>query len=160
MITSPPTGTQPDFLDRLIETEGASPSSLIPILHAAQQHYGHLAPELQDRIAKRLQLPSTTVHGVVTFYSFFKTTPSGRHMANVCLGTACYVKGSDRLLSDLEEALGIKVGETTADGRLTLGSCRCIGLCDRAPAMIVDEDQVHGPVETKQAAIELLEGLE
>lgn len=159
MTSSTLQGTQPDELDRLIDAEGAHPSSLIPILHAAQEHFGHLSPAVQDRIADRLAMPSTLVHGVVTFYSFFKTEPSGRHTANVCLGTACYVKGSDRLLKDLEEHLGIKVGETTPDGRLTLGSCRCIGLCDKAPAMIVDEEQVHGPVETRTAASELLEGL-
>lgn len=160
MTASTLQGTQPDYLDRLIDAEGANPSSLIPILHSAQQHYGHLSPQVQDRIAMRLDLPSTVVHGVVTFYSFFKTEPSGRHKANVCLGTACYVKGSDRLLRDLEEHLGIKVGKTTSDGRLTLGSCRCIGLCDKAPAMIVDEEHVYGPVETRKAATEMLEGLD
>lgn len=160
MTTSSHAGAQPDYLDRILETEGAEPASLIPILHAAQAHDGHLSPEVQDRIARRLGLPSTVVHGVVTFYSFFKTEPTGRHEANVCLGTACYVKGSDRLLRDLEEHLGIKVGETTPDGRLTLGSCRCLGLCDKAPAMIVDEAHVHGPLETRQQAVELLGGLE
>ncbi|HEY9857458.1 MAG TPA: NAD(P)H-dependent oxidoreductase subunit E [Stenomitos sp.] len=160
MPISAPPDTQPDFLDRLFEAHGTSRSSLIPLLHAAQHHYGHLSPQIQDRIARHLDVPSSTVYGVVTFYSFFKTEPSGRHTANVCLGTACYVKGSDRLLKDLEEQLGIKVGETTADGRLTLGTCRCIGLCDQAPAMIVDEEHVHGPLETKTAAIDLLEGLD
>lgn len=160
MINSPVPGTDLDYLDQIIDREGPRPTSLIPILHAAQQHYGYLSAEVQDRIASRLEMPPSVVYGVVTFYSFFKTEPSGRHKANVCLGTACYVKGSDRLLKDLEEHLGIKLGETTADGRLTLGSCRCLGLCDKAPAMIVDEEHVHGPVETKQAAIDLLEGLE
>lgn len=159
-MTSTLQGSPLEYLERLIEAEGAQPSALIPILHAAQQHYGHLSPQVQDRIAYRLHLPNSVVHGVVTFYSFFKIEPSGRHKANVCLGTACYVKGSDRLLKDIEEHLGIKVGETTADGRLTLGSCRCIGLCDRAPAMIVDEEHVHGPVETRHAATTILEGLD
>lgn len=146
-------------LDRIIDKEGAQSSALIPILHATQQAFGYLAPAAQDHIAARLRLPATAVHGVVTFYSFFKTRPSGRHKANVCLGTACYVRGSARIISDLEEHLGIRAGETTKDGQVTLGACRCIGLCDKAPAIIVDDDEVHGPIDTKEAK-EILERMD
>lgn len=162
-----PPGVRPDaswlttraLLDSLVEAQGGERTALIPILHAAQQRLGHLAPEVQDYLATRLGVPSTTVHGVVTFYSFFKTQASGRHQANVCLGTACYVKGSARVLSELEQALGVKVGQTTPDGKVTLGACRCVGLCDRAPAVILDEDRVLGPVDSKQA-LAMLEGMD
>lgn len=146
-------------LDKIIDSEDAQASALIPILHAAQQTLGYLSPATQDHIAARLDVPATSVHGVVTFYSFFKTKPSGKHKANVCLGTACYVRGSARVLKDLEEHYGIRAGETTDDGQVTLGACRCLGLCDKAPAIIVDDDEVHGPIDTKEA-LEILERLD
>lgn len=153
------TAEQRRLLDKIIDGEGGLASALIPILHTAQQAFGYLSPATQEHVAARLSLSATAVHGVVTFYSFFKTRPSGRHKANVCLGTACYVRGSARVLKDLEEHLGVGNGETTADGRLTLGACRCVGLCDKAPAIIVDDDTVHGPIDTKEA-IDVLERLD
>ncbi len=147
------------LLDRIIDGEGACASALIPILHSAQQSLGYLSPATQDYIAARLGIPATSVHGVVTFYSFFKTKPTGKHKANVCLGTACYVRGSARVLEDLEEHLGVRAGHTTQDGRVTLGACRCLGLCDKAPAIIVDDDEVYGPIDTKEA-LEILERLD
>ena len=146
------------LIDRIIGREGADVDSLIPVLHAAQEEIGYLPAEVQDYVAARLNLPASHVHGVVTFYSFFKTTPSGKHQANVCLGTACYVRGSARLLKDLEGRLEVSQGETTADGRLTLGACRCLGMCDKAPAMIVD-GEVHGPLDTNEA-VRILEELD
>lgn len=146
------------LVDCIIEREGADLDSLIPVLHSAQEEIGYLPAEVQDYVAARLNVPASHVHGVVTFYSFFKTAPSGRHQANVCLGTACYVRGSARLLKDLENRLDVSQGETTRDGRITLGACRCLGMCDKAPAIIVDGD-VHGPLDTAEA-LRILEELD
>jgi len=113
--------------------------SLIQVLHLAQGIYGHLPLELQKFIAKGLGLPLAEVAGVVSFYSFFSTTPRGEHTIRVCLGTACYVRGGKRVVETLREKLGIELNETTADGRFTLEVARCIGACGLAPAMMIDD---------------------
>lgn len=112
--------------------------SLIQILHLAQEIYGCLPPEVQEFIAVSLDKPLSEVSGVVTFYSFFSTKPRGRHTIRVCLGTACYVRGSKKIIEHLNDLLGIQVGETTSDGKFTLEVARCIGACGLAPAMMID----------------------
>jgi len=112
--------------------------SLIQILHLAQQIYGYLPLELQEFIAKNLDLPLSEVTGVVSFYSFFTTTPHGKHTIRVCLGTACYVRGGKRVVEHLQQKLGVDIGKTTEDGCFTLEIARCIGACGLAPTMMID----------------------
>ena len=113
--------------------------SLIQVLHLAQEIYGYLPLELQEFIAKNMDMPLSEVSGVVSFYSFFSTVPRGKHTIRVCLGTACYVRGGKRVVEHLQQKLGIDLGETTADGRFTLEVARCIGACGLAPAMMIDD---------------------
>jgi len=116
----------------------AKPSNLIMILHAAQGIYGYLPYSVQKFIADRMNLSVPEVSGVVSFYSFFSTTPKGKHTILVCMGTACYVRGSKNLLEGLQKQLKVDVNGTTEDEKFTLNVARCIGACGLAPAMMVD----------------------
>ena len=113
--------------------------SLIQVLHLAQEIYGHLPLELQEFISSRMGIPLSEISGVVSFYSFFSTTPRGEHTIRVCLGTACYVRGGKKIVEHLQERLGIDIGGTTADGKFTFEVARCIGACGLAPAMMIDD---------------------
>ena len=124
-----------NVIDLYKEKEG----SLIQVLHLAQGIYGFLPLELQEFIAEKMDMPLSEVSGVVSFYSFFSTTPRGKHTIRVCLGTACYVRGGKRVLEHLQQKLGVELGKTTEDGRFTLEVARCIGSCGLAPAMMIDE---------------------
>ncbi|HNR66315.1 MAG TPA: NADH-quinone oxidoreductase subunit NuoE [Atribacterota bacterium] len=116
---------------------------LIPVLYKAQSLFGYLPKEVQKFIADEMNISVSEVFGVVTFYSYFKTQPVGRHTITVCMGTACYVRGAKKILEALEDKLGIKIGETTEDLRFTLGEQRCFGSCGMAPVIMIDQD-VHG----------------
>ncbi len=131
-------------LDRIIEREKGKKGSLISILHQAQGLYGYLPKELQDYIAEKLNISPTVIYGVVSFYTLFTTKPRGRHRIEVCLGTACYVRGAPRILRKLKRELGIDVNETTPDMRYTLETCRCVGNCSKAPVMMIVDEKVHG----------------
>ncbi|NLA73775.1 MAG: NAD(P)H-dependent oxidoreductase subunit E [Clostridiales bacterium] len=113
---------------------------LIQILHMAQELYGCLPMDLQQFIAKKLDMPVSEIAGVVTFYSFFSMTPRGKHTIRVCLGTACYVRGGKKLVDYLLKKLEIDVGGTTEDGLFTFEIARCIGACGLAPAIMIDDD--------------------
>jgi NADH:ubiquinone oxidoreductase subunit E len=143
--------THLEELDRLIATEKTKGGALIPVLHQAQELYGYLPEELLDYIADALEIPQSTVYGVVTFYAFFTTKPRGRHRIGLCLGTACYVRGNTKNLERLSEELGIAAGESTPDLRFSLEVCRCIGLCSKAPAMMIDKC-VHSKVHPDEVA--------
>lgn len=117
--------------------------ALMPILQKAQGIYGYLPIEVQQIIAKELKVPLEEVYGVATFYSQFSLNPKGEFKVSVCLGTACYVKGSGDVYAELEKELGITGGECTADGKFSLDACRCIGACGLAPVMTVNDD-VYG----------------
>jgi len=121
------------------------PGSLIQVLHLAQELYGFLPLDLQKIIAARMQVPLSAVSGVVTFYSFFSTTPKGKHIIRVCLGTACYVRGGKKLVDSLIKTLGVDIGGTTEDRLFTLEIARCIGACGLAPAMMIN-DKVYKQV--------------
>lgn len=114
--------------------------SLIQVLHIAQELYGHLPLEVQQIVAEELEIPTSTVSGVVSFYSYFSTQPRGKHVIRVCLGTACYVRGGKRIVEELNKLLNINVGDTTKDGLFTLNVARCIGACGLAPAMTIDDE--------------------
>mgnify|MGYP000922218555 FL=1 len=115
------------------------PGPLMPTLHDAQHIFGYIPITVQKIIAKELNESVAKINGVVTFYSNFSVTPKGRISVGVCLGTACYVRGSQTIMDTLEEDLGIKSGETTKDGEVTLCATRCIGACGLAPVFSVDE---------------------
>ena len=119
------------------------PGALLPVLHEAQEIYGYLPIEVQQMVADGLGISLSEVYGVATFYSRFSLTPKGKHKISVCLGTACYVKGADKVLAEVEKKLGIKSGECTPDGLFSIDSCRCVGACGLAPVMMIDEE-VYG----------------
>lgn len=136
-------------LKDFIETEKSQPGALMPVLQKAQEIYGYLPIEVQSMVAEGLDISLSEVYGVATFYSQFSLNPKGEHRISVCLGTACYVKGADKLLEGLEKRLGIKCGECTKDGVFSIDSCRCVGACGLAPVMMVDED-VYGRMTVDQ----------
>ena len=119
------------------------PGSLITILQKAQEIYGYLPIEVQTIIAEEMDISLEKVYGVVTFYAQFSINPKGKYKISVCLGTACYVKGSGDIYNKLQEKLGIAGGEITPDGKFSLDACRCIGACGLAPVLTVNED-VYG----------------
>ena len=126
-------------------------SHLIPVLHKVQDHFGYLAPEYMDAVSVLMQIPAAKVTGVASFYHFFTFTPRGEHHISLCMGTACFVKGADRVLGKLKELLGIDIGQTTGDGRFSIGVARCVGACALAPVMLVDET-VYAEVKPAQVA--------
>lgn len=127
-------------LDRFIDEHLEMQGNLIPILQHAQNIYGYLPEQTLKHIAVRLSLSYSQVAGVVTFYSFFSTVPRGRHVVRVCLGTACYVRGGNEVLSAFKSELGIEVGETTEDRLFSLEVGRCFGACGLAPVVMVDDE--------------------
>lgn len=121
------------------DTKGA----LIPVLHEAQEVYGYLPLSVQKKVSEALNVPLAEIYGVVTFYTQFSLQPKGKYKIQLCLGTACYVKGANLVLEKLQEKLGIGVGECTEDGKFSLDACRCIGACGLAPVMMINDD-VYG----------------
>ena len=132
-------------LDEFIISLNNNPSELIAILHRAQSIFGYLPMKVQSFIADRLGINVSKVYGVVTFYSFFTMVPKGEYVINICLGTACFVRGADKILERVEEILKIKNGETTPDGKFTLTTLRCVGACGLAPVMQIN-DKTFGNV--------------
>ena len=133
-------------LDRVIEENRDQKGAMLAILQKAQDIYGYLPEEVQRHIALALDVPFAEVYGVCTFYAQFQLNPKGEHPIAVCLGTACYVKGSGKVMEKLEQELGIKAGGITEDLRFSLDATRCIGACGLAPVMTVGED-VYGRLE-------------
>lgn len=121
------------------------PGELIHILHKAQEMLGFLPAEVQKIIARQLNIPVSKVYGVVTFYTFFTMTPKGEYPISVCMGTACYVRGAEKVLDEFKRLLKINVGETSPDGRFSLSSLRCVGACGLAPVVLIGE-KVYGRV--------------
>ncbi len=130
-------------LDTVLQEYRDKPGALIPVLQIAQGIFGYLPEVALKRIALGLDKSYSEVAGVVSFYSFFSTTPRGKHLVRVCLGTACYVRGGKRVLDTLKSKLGIDVGETTPDRTFTLEVARCFGACGLAPAIMIDDDVHH-----------------
>lgn len=130
-------------LDEIIEKHKGMEGALIPVLHEAQELFGYLPYEVQSRIAEGLEIPLSKVYGVVTFYTQFSLQQKGRYRINVCMGTACYVKGAADILQRFQEKLSITVGECTPDGKFSLDSCRCVGACGLAPVVTIN-DEVYG----------------
>lgn len=147
-ITFEGTPEQAAALKSCIDKHRGEAGALMPVLHEAQTIYGYLPVEVQTVIAEGLNVSLAEVYGVATFYSQFSLTPKGKHNVSICLGTACYVKGSDKLLEAVEQQLGIRCGECTPDRKFSIESCRCVGACGLAPVMIVD-GEVYGKLVAK-----------
>ncbi len=139
------------FIDA-VRRESQPESQLIAILHRVQGQYGWLNAAHLDAVAQLLQVPSATVSGVASFYHFFRTQPRGKFIINVCLGTACYVKGADRVAQRVISELGITWGETSKDGIFSLEAARCVGCCGLAPVVVID-GEVHGEVNADQVPV-------
>lgn len=137
------TPEQEEKLREVISQHKDDPGALMPVLQGAQEIYGYLPIEVQQMIADAMEIPLEKVYGVVTFYAQFSINPKGKYRISVCLGTACYVKGSGDLYEKLQEKLGIAGGEITPDGKFSLDACRCIGACGLAPVLTINED-VYG----------------
>ncbi|MDR0498633.1 MAG: NADH-quinone oxidoreductase subunit NuoE [Holophagales bacterium] len=133
-----------DYIDG-IKGQERSESQLISILHKIQAHSGYLSKEQLNAVSQLARVPLTKVTGVATFYHYFRLTPRGKHIINVCMGTACYVKGAEKISQELMNELGIQFGETTKDGLFSLEAARCLGTCGLAPVIMLDE-QVYGPI--------------
>ncbi|MFL0248168.1 NADH-quinone oxidoreductase subunit NuoE [Candidatus Clostridium stratigraminis] len=131
-----------EFIKSLSNKKGA----VIEVLHKAQHIFGYLPEEVQIFVAEKLNIPASQVFGVVSFYSYFTTEPRGKFVVNICMGTACFVRGSGNVLAEFENKLNIKSGQTTPDGKFTIGSLRCVGACGLAPVVMVN-DKVYGNVK-------------
>ena len=142
-------------VDAIIERCRSKPGSLIPVLEDVQESLGYLPKSIQRKIALGLGVPFSEVYGVVTFYSFFTMAPRGRHTVKCCLGTACYVRGSKKILEKLSGTLGIEPGNTTPDRRFSLETVRCLGACGLAPVITADDDTFRHVKPTR--VVELLE---
>ena len=138
-------------LDRYLETldikqdDPRKKEALIQALHKAQHIFGYLPEEVQLHIADRFGIHHAEVSGVISFYNYFTTTPKGQYQINVCMGTACYVRGADKVLAEFERVLNIKSGEVTDDKRFSIESLRCVGACGLAPVVMIN-DKVYGKV--------------
>lgn len=143
-------------LDAYIDSLPTTKGELIRVLHRAQGIFGYLPREVQVHVAKRLDVPVSKVYGVVSFYSFFTMKPKGEYDVSVCLGTACYVRGADKILEEITKQLGIGVGETTEDGKFSLRTLRCVGACGLAPVVMIGE-RVYGRVTPDQVSSILAE---
>jgi len=121
------------------------PQELINVLHKCQEHFGYLPAEVQEVVSDELVVPVAKIYGVITFYSFFTMTPKGKHPVSICMGTACYVRGAEKVLDEFKKELELQVGETTKDGKFSLSSLRCVGACGLAPVVLVG-DKTYGRV--------------
>lgn len=137
------TPEQEELLKKSIAAHKDQKGAVIPVLHEAQNIYGYLPIEVQEMISEGLDVPLAEIYGIVTFYAQFSLTPKGRYHIGVCLGTACYVKGSGDIINKVKEILKIDVGECSPDGKFSLEATRCIGACGLAPVMTINDD-VYG----------------
>ena len=158
---APPAPPSDDRRWRIVETRmrrmGYRPEALIEVLHAVQEAFGYLDSDALTYVSGSLGVPPSKVYGVATFYAFFTLKPQGRHACVVCTGTACYINGASGILARIRHDLGVRPGETTGDGGLSLLTARCLGACSLAPAMVLD-GEVHGTL-TPDVVIRRLEAL-
>ncbi len=139
---------QVDEIKAICKSFNNDAGELINVLHKTQSYFGYLPAEVQEVVAHELKMSVAKVFGVVTFYSFFTMTPKGAHPISICMGTACYVRGSEKVLDEFKRQLRISVGETTSDGKFSLSSLRCVGACGLAPVVMVGE-KVYGRVSSE-----------
>ena len=134
-----------EFITNVCAELNNDKGELITILHKIQEHFGYLPAEVQELVASELDMPVAKVYGVVTFYSFFTMVPKGKHPISICTGTACYVRGAEKVLDEFKKQLHIEVGEVTDDGEFSLSCLRCVGACGLAPVVMVG-DKTYGRV--------------
>jgi NADH-quinone oxidoreductase subunit E len=127
-------------IDQILEKNRDLPGATMVVLNELQGEIGFISQAMQEYVAKKMFVPVSQIHGVVSFYSFFTTEPRGRHTIKFCMGTACYVGGTQQLIDKSKQILKIDPGETTEDGGITLELCRCVGACSQAPVIVVDEE--------------------
>ncbi len=144
-------------IDKLVAKYGNTRSSLLPILHEIQKKYRYISDFAQQEIAKRLKIHPVEVYSVISFYSFLNSEPKGRNLVRICKSIICDMKGKDAIVKALERELGIKIGETTPDKKITLEYLNCMGLCDHAPAMAIN-DRVYTDL-TPEKAVELVNNI-
>ena len=142
------TGARAGQLDSIIRDLRGRPGALIPVLHRAQEIYGYLPRDVIETVSRGLRVPLSEVCGVISFYAFFTTEPKGRNELRVCLGTACFVKGADRLIDEIKRRTGVTEGGTTDDRRFSLEVCRCLGCCSIAPVVSVN-GAIHRKITPK-----------
>ena len=135
-------------ISAFIDEWKSKPGNLIMVLHQVQQTYGYIPRNIAIEISERLSVPLAKIYGVVTFYNFFKLQKAGKYKIQVCLGTACYIRGGDDLLKTLEKELGIGLNSTTPDGLFSIEAVRCLGCCGLAPVIVVNGN-VHGRLTSK-----------
>ena len=138
-------------LKAFIEEWKGKPGNLIMVLHKVQQTYGYIPREIAIEISSLLDVPLAKIYGVVTFYNFFKLQKASKYIIQVCLGTACYLRGGDDLMKEFERQLGVGVNATTSDGLFSVEAVRCLGCCGLAPVVVVN-GEVHGKLATKDVA--------
>jgi NADH-quinone oxidoreductase subunit E len=136
---------QKKMIDKILEENKNLPGAMMVVLNELQSKIGFISEPMQQYVANNLHVPVSSVHGVVSFYSFFTTRPRGRHTVKFCLGTACYVGGTGQLIEKAKQVIGIEPGQTTPDGAITMEICRCVGACSQAPVIVAD-DQLFGRV--------------
>ncbi|MDD4663782.1 MAG: NAD(P)H-dependent oxidoreductase subunit E [Caldisericia bacterium] len=137
-------------IDLVIKREGNKVESLIQILHGVQEMLGYLSVEVQDYIAKKMNIPPSKVFGIVSFYNFFKTEKDADHVIMVCMGTACYVKGAAEVMKKFESELHIRKGQITPDKKFSIREVRCLGACGMAPVISVDGTDIYGRLTPEQ----------
>jgi len=142
---------QKAVLDKIVTENRDKPGATMVVLTLTQEQLGYVSPATQQYLAKALGVPLSHIYGVLTFYSFFRMSPIGRHKVSICMGTACYVRGGPTLIEKFQQVLDIKVGKTTEDNRFTLEICRCVGACSQAPVVMIDDDVV-GRVQPQDVA--------
>jgi NADH:ubiquinone oxidoreductase subunit E len=135
------------IIDQILIDNKDTDGAVMVALNELQSQIGYITKPMEDYVARKLNVPVSTVHGVTTFYSFFTNQPRGKHTIKFCLGTACYVGGTPQLIDKAKQMFGIDIGQTTPDGNVTLEVCRCVGACSQAPVMVLD-DEVEGRVRT------------
>ncbi len=140
-----------DELLAFINEWKVKPGNLIMILHRVQEEFGYIPRHISIELSKILEVPLAKIYGVITFYHFFKLVKPGKHKLQVCMGTACYLRGGDDLITELETMLGVGVNETTEDGLFSLEAVRCVGCCGLAPVVVCGAD-VYGKLTTDQLA--------
>lgn len=138
-------------LKKFIAEWKTKPGNLIMVLHHVQQAFGYIPREVAFEVAALMEVPLARIYGVITFYNFFKLKKPGRNIVQVCMGTACYLKGGEDLLLELEKLLGVGVNTVTPDGEFSVEAVRCLGCCGLAPVMVIN-GEVHGKVPTKNLA--------
>jgi NADH-quinone oxidoreductase subunit E len=130
---------QKKLIDQILADNAGVPGATMVVLNELQSRIGFVSEAMQQYVAKKLHVPVSAIHGVVSFYSIFVTQPRGRHTVKFCLGTACYVGGTPQLLEKAKQVMGVEPGQTTPDGNITVELCRCVGACSQAPVVVVDE---------------------